>query len=107
MPMGMPGGMKYIMNQGRGPPRMQGGMMPMSMQPGMPMGQQTNPMDTSMVTMNLCQDHFPEPIMMFKDKPLCKKCISEQFAGQMARQGAKSNPNQAMSFAKEIAANEH
>ena len=33
------------------------------------------PLFTNAVQMNLCQVHFPEPIMMFKDKPLCKKCI--------------------------------
>lgn len=33
------------------------------------------PFFTNAVQMNLCQVHFPEPIMMFKEKPLCKKCI--------------------------------
>jgi len=37
------------------------------------------PFFTNAVQMNLCQEHFPEPIMMFKEKPLCKKCIQEQF----------------------------
>ena len=43
--------------------------------------------------------------MMFKDKPLCKRCISEQFAGQMAKSGNKSN--QAMGFAKEMQIDQH
>lgn len=41
--------------------------------------QQQMPFFTNAVQMNLCQEHFPEPIMMFKEKPLCKKCIQQQF----------------------------
>ena len=51
-------------------------------------------LDNSMISMHLCQDHFPEPIMMHsRDKPLCKKCIAEQFIA-IQKQGAKGNtPN--------------
>ena len=41
------------------------------------------PFFTNAVQMNLCQEHFPEPIMMFKEKPMCKKCISREV--QMAQ----------------------
>ena len=85
------------MNQGRGP-----AMMQMPMQPGMPggppgMGQV--PMqgaqmgaDNSMM-MHLCQEHFPEPIMMMsRDKPLCKKCIAEQFTAVKKGSQGSSGP---------------
>ncbi|MFQ3326973.1 MAG: hypothetical protein ACI8YC_001613 [Salibacteraceae bacterium] len=26
---------------------------------------------------NICENHFPEPIIYMSDKPLCKKCIPE------------------------------
>lgn len=72
----------------------------------MQMGQTAaGPVDANNIMMNLCPIHFPEPIIMFKDRPLCKICIQEQFAEQMAKTGAKSN--QAMGFAKEIATNVH
>lgn len=29
--------------------------------------------------------HFPEPIMMFKEKPLCRKCIQEEISEQQAQ----------------------
>lgn len=48
-------------------------------------GQQQVPFFTNAVQMNLCQEHFPEPIMMFKEKPLCKKCIQEQIKEQQAQ----------------------
>ena len=81
------------------------GIMPMPMQPGMQMGQPGMPlgqmgMAGGQMAMNLCQDHFPEPIMMFRDKPLCKKCISEQFAEGMGKQAGKGNSNPALNTAK-------
>lgn len=36
------------------------------------------PLMMTAVQMNLCQEHFPEPIMLFKERPLCKKCIQEE-----------------------------
>jgi hypothetical protein len=32
------------------------------------------------ITRNLCEKHFPEPIIIFLEGPKCKKCISEQVA---------------------------
>ena len=58
------------------------------------------PFFTNAVQMNLCQVHFPEPIMMFKDKPLCKKCIQEEFAQQQAQFRKMSHTQHAMSNAK-------
>lgn len=26
---------------------------------------------------NICEKHFPEPIIYMSEKPLCKKCIPE------------------------------
>ena len=26
---------------------------------------------------NLCEKHFPEPILFFLERPLCKKCVPE------------------------------
>ena len=46
--------------------------------------------------MNLCQEHFPEPIMMIQDKPLCRKCIQLQFAFQKQRMNKMSHTQQAM-----------
>ena len=54
------------------------------------------PFFTNAVQMNLCQEHFPEPIMMIQDKPLCKKCIQEQFAFQKQRMNKMSHTQQAM-----------
>ena len=34
------------------------------------------------VARNLCEEHFPEPIIMFLEKPLCKKCIPEYISRQ-------------------------
>ena len=105
--MGMPGGMPFIMNQGRGP-----GMMPIPMQPGMQMGQPMMPQgpmnmaggqmgpDNSSISMHLCQEHFPEPIMMHsRDKPLCKKCIAEQFIA-VQKQAGKGNADASIADAK-------
>ena len=39
---------------------------------------------------NLCLEHFPEPIIMTYDKPLCKKCIPEYIS-------SKSKPSQDVS----------
>ena len=54
------------------------------------------PFFTNAVQMNLCQEHFPEPIMMIQDKPLCKKCIQEQFAFQKQRMNKMTHTQQAM-----------
>ena len=37
---------------------------------------------------NLCEKHFPEPIIYMTDQPLCKKCIPE-FMAQMAKAHGK------------------
>ena len=58
------------------------------------------PFFTNAVQMNLCQVHFPEPIMMFKEKPLCKICITEQFTDQQAQFKKMSHTQQAMNNAK-------
>lgn len=29
------------------------------------------------ITNNLCETHFPEPIMYHFERPLCRKCIPE------------------------------
>ena len=36
---------------------------------------------------NICEKHFPEPIIYMSEKPLCKKCIPEYLEtfGQKAR----------------------
>ena len=31
----------------------------------------------SMMNSNICIKHFPEPVIYFTDKPMCKKCIPE------------------------------
>lgn len=31
---------------------------------------------------NLCLEHFPEPIIMTSEKPLCKKCIPEYISSK-------------------------
>jgi hypothetical protein len=36
----------------------------------------------SQLSRNLCLEHFPEPIIMTMDRPLCKKCIPEYIAKQ-------------------------
>lgn len=33
--------------------------------------------ESNSFTRNLCLEHFPEPIILTCDKPLCKKCIPE------------------------------
>jgi len=38
------------------------------------MGQMNNTAST------LCEEHFPEPIILFLEKPLCKRCIPEYIA---------------------------
>ena len=30
-----------------------------------------------MMNSNLCEKHFPEPIIYMSDKPMCKKCVPE------------------------------
>ena len=56
--------------------------------------------DNSMISMHLCQEHFPEPIMMMsRDKPLCKKCIADQFVA-VQKQGAKGNSDPSISDSK-------
>jgi hypothetical protein len=42
------------------------------------------------VARNLCEEHFPEPIIMFLEKPLCKKCIPEYIIKQK-QQNEKGN----------------
>jgi len=58
------------------------------------------PFFTNAVQMNLCQVHFPEPIMLFKEKPMCKKCIQEEFAEQQNQYRKLSHTQSAMSSAK-------
>lgn len=52
--------------------------------------------------MNLCSVHFPEPIMMFKERPLCKKCIQEQFEEQKRQM---THTQRAMSSVKMLGLN--
>ena len=31
----------------------------------------------ALLNSNICESHFPEPIIYMSDKPLCKKCVPE------------------------------
>jgi len=31
----------------------------------------------ALLNSNICETHFPEPIIYMSDKPLCKKCVPE------------------------------
>ena len=44
---------------------------------------------------NLCEKHFPEPIIYMTDQALCKKCIPE-FMAKMSKKsgGSEENKNQ-------------
>ena len=45
------------------------------------------------MTKNLCQKHFPEPIILFLDGPKCKKCIPEQVALKFGKVDGQQKSN--------------
>ena len=44
----------------------------------------------SKIANNLCETHFPEPIIFYMDKPLCRKCVPEYIKQQQLLR--KRNP---------------
>jgi hypothetical protein len=43
----------------------------------MPINPMLDPNQRHKITNNLCETHFPEPILFHFDKPVCRKCIPE------------------------------
>lgn len=40
-------------------------------------GQSVLQQQQALLNSNICETHFPEPIIYMSDKPLCKKCVPE------------------------------
>jgi len=40
---------------------------------------------------NICEKHFPEPIIYMSEKPLCKKCIPEYLQNVSNKKNSKKD----------------
>lgn len=40
---------------------------------------------------NLCEKHFPEPVLYMSDQPLCRKCVPEYM--EKKNKSKKSKPD--------------
>ena len=42
-----------------------------------------------MMNTNICEKHFPEPIIYMGEKPMCKKCILEYLQNATKKKNTK------------------
>lgn len=58
----------------------------------------------SQIYAKLCEEHFPEPILYFFDKPLCKKCLPKYLENNKGKNRSLSQ-NQSIELAKMLGIN--
>ena len=59
---------------------------------GMPSGPSVILQQQQLMNQNVCEKHFPEPIIYMSEQPLCKKCIPE-YMDEMRQKAQKANKN--------------